>query len=237
MSWAGLRQPKLFFSPEGSTSLPISVIPKNHKNSGFAVSVGIECGRRDPDVRMIFAGASSPAVPVLEERIAAAGMESRIRFVGIRKDIERLMLASDVLLFPSRAEGLGMVAVEAQAAGLPVLASTAVPAECVVVPELVRFKKVEEGEAAWADDLLQLAVQPRDIPCANQRVAASEFSIENSSSALARLYARVLGLDQFYFESTEGPQIWRLFRDERRGVFRNQQSRARRVMWDPSTRR
>jgi len=159
------------------------------KNSGFAVSVGIECGRRDPDVRMIFAGASSPAVPVLEQRIAAAGMEGRIRFVGIRKDIERLMLASDVLLFPSRAEGLGMVSVEAQAAGLPVLASTGVPAECVVVPELVRFKKVDEGEAAWANDLLQLAVQPRDIPCANQRVAASAFSIENSSSALAWLYA------------------------------------------------
>ena len=162
--------------------------PKNHKNSGFAVSVGIECGRRDPQVRMVFAGASSPAVPVLEERIAEAGLEGRIQFVGIRKDIERLMLASDVLLFPSRAEGLGMVAVEAQAAGLPVLASTDVPAECVVVPELVRFKKVEEGAAAWADDLLEMAAQPRDIRDANRRVAASAFSIENSSHALARLY-------------------------------------------------
>ena len=163
--------------------------PQNHKNSGFAVSVGIECGRRDPDVRIIFAGASSPAIPVLEQRIAAAGMESRIRFVGIRKDIERLMLASDVLFFPSRAEGLGMVAVEAQAAGLPVLASTDVPAECVVVSELVRFKDVEEGAAAWADDLLQLAGQPRDIQDANQRVAASAFAIENSSRALVKLYS------------------------------------------------
>src|SRR5579864_4048410 len=116
---------------------------------------------------MLLAGASSPAVPVLEQRIAEAGLEGRIRFLGIRKDVERLMLASDVLLFPSRGEGLGMVAVEAQAAGLPVLASTNVPAECVVVPELVQFKEVEEGEAAWADELLQLAGQPRDIPSAN----------------------------------------------------------------------
>ena len=161
---------------------------KNHKNSGFAVSVGIECARRDPDVRMVFAGERSFAVPILEQRIAAAGLEGRIQFVGIRKDIERLMLASDVLLFPSRAEGLGMVAVEAQAAGLPVLASTNVPVECVVVPELVRFKDVEEGEAAWADELLQLAGQPRDILSANQRVAASAFAIESSSSALLRVY-------------------------------------------------
>lgn len=161
---------------------------RNHKNSGFAVSVGIECGRRDADVRMVFAGVRSPAVPVLEQRIAAAGLEGRIQFVGIRKDIERLMLASDVLLFPSRAEGLGMVAVETQAAGLPVLASTDVPSECVVVPELVRFKDVEDGVSAWADDLLQLAGQPPDIQDANQRVASSAFAIESSSRALLQLY-------------------------------------------------
>jgi glycosyltransferase involved in cell wall biosynthesis len=162
--------------------------PRNHKNSGFAVSVGIECARRDASVRMVLAGERSFAVPVLEQRIAAAGLEGGIQFVGIRKDIERLMLASDVLLFPSRGEGLGMVAVEAQAAGLPVLASTNVPVECVVVPELVRFKDVEEGEAAWADELLQLAGRPREILGANQRVAASAFAIESCSTALLRLY-------------------------------------------------
>jgi glycosyltransferase EpsF len=163
--------------------------PQNHKNSGFVVSVGIECARRDPRVRMLLAGAPSPAVPILEGRITAAGLQGRIQFAGIRKDIERLMLASDVLLFPSRGEGLGMVAVEAQAAGLPVLASNAVPHECVVVPELVRFQKVEAGEAAWAADLLQLATRPQNIRGANQRVAASAFSIGSSAQALLRLYS------------------------------------------------
>jgi glycosyltransferase EpsF len=163
--------------------------PRDHKNSGFAVSVGIECARRDPRVHMLLAGAPSPAVPILEQLIAASGLEGRIRFAGIRQDIERLMLASDVLLFPSRGEGLGMVAVEAQAAGLPVLASNAVPRECVVVPELVRFQKVEAGEAAWAADLLRLAARPQNIRGANQKVAASAFSIDNSAGALLRLYS------------------------------------------------
>jgi glycosyltransferase involved in cell wall biosynthesis len=164
--------------------------PQNHKNSAFAVSVGIECARRDSRVRMLLAGAPSPAVPILEGRIAAAGLRGRIQFAGIRKDIEQLMLASDVLLFPSRGEGLGMVAVEAQAAGLPILVSDAVPRECVVVPELVRFQKVEEGEAAWAANLHQLAMQHRNIPAANQRVAASFFAIENSARALFQLYSK-----------------------------------------------
>ena len=38
--------------------------PQNHKNAGFAVSVGIECARRDRRVRMLLAGKPSPAVPI-----------------------------------------------------------------------------------------------------------------------------------------------------------------------------
>lgn len=165
--------------------------PQNHKNSGFAISVGIQCLRRDARMHMILAGLASPAVPILQQRTATAGLEGRIQFLGVRRDIERLMLASDVLLFPSRGEGLGMVAVEAQAAGLPVLASDAVPRECVVVPELMRFRKVEAGEGQWADDLLYQAKQHRNVVGANQRVAASAFAIENSARALVTLYSDV----------------------------------------------
>jgi glycosyltransferase involved in cell wall biosynthesis len=164
--------------------------PQNHKNSAFAVSVGMECARRDPRVCMLLAGAMSPAVPILLKRIVDMGFAQRIQFAGIRNDIERLMLASDVLLFPSRAEGLGMVAVEAQAAGLPVLASDAVPRESVVVPELVRFQKVEAGEAAWASELLELAAQNHTVEGANQKVAASAFEIGNSAGALLELYSK-----------------------------------------------
>jgi glycosyltransferase EpsF len=163
--------------------------PRNHKNSAFAISVGIECCRLDSRVHMLLAGARSSAVPILEGRIAKTELQERIRFAGIRKDIECLMLGSDVLLFPSRGEGLGMAAVEAQAAGLPVLASDAVPHECVVVPELVQFQKVEAGKEVWASDLLRLALLPRNLPSANQRVAASAFSVYSSARALQRLYS------------------------------------------------
>jgi len=164
--------------------------PRNHKNSAFAVSVGIECIRRDPQARMLLAGARSDAVPILEERIAAAGLKESIHFTGIRRDIEQLMIASDVLVFPSRGEGLGMAAVEAQAAGLPVLAADTVPRECVVVPELVQFLRVEDGEKQWATDLLRLVAGRGSVSDANQRVAASAFSIEHSAGALLQLYSQ-----------------------------------------------
>lgn len=162
--------------------------PLNHKNSGFAVAIGIEAARLDPAVRMVFVGAASPAVPILQGRIASAGLADRLRFIGVRSDLKRLMSASDVLLFPSRGEGLGMVAVEAQAAGLPVLASDTVPRECVVVPELVRFESLARGAAEWAAALLQHAARPRDIFDANRRVAESPFAVENSARALIEIY-------------------------------------------------
>ena len=100
------------------------------------------------------------------------------------------MAASNVLLFPSRGEGLGMASVEAQAAGLPVIASDTVPRECVVVPELVHFLKVEDGESEWANQVLELAAERCRKPDANRRVAESPFSIEQSAAALLRLYDR-----------------------------------------------
>jgi len=163
--------------------------PQNHKNSGFAVDVAIAGAQRHARSNFIFAGPFSPTVPVLRQRIEGAGLGQRIAFAGVRKDIGRLMGAADALLFPSRAEGLGMVAVEAQAAGLPVLASTEVPRECVVIPELVTFEHLDAGLSVWADRLLGQVDAPRGDPiAANQRVAASPFAITHSAAALTRLY-------------------------------------------------
>ena len=156
----------------------------------------------------------------------AAGLKGCIQFIGIRKDIERLMSGAMFLLFPSRGEGLGMVVVEAQAAGLPVLAADTVPRECVVVPELVRFQEVEAGEAAWATRFRFSSLNATaNMPDANQRVAASAFSIDHSAECAPSLYGKGLCIDQFRFQSAEGPAFRGILCDERRCLFGNQQVR------------
>jgi glycosyltransferase involved in cell wall biosynthesis len=160
----------------------------NHKNSGFALNVLIQAMREHTDMVALFAGAFSIALAALEERVAAAGLTGRIVFAGIRRDVPRLMSASDALFFPSRGEGLGMVAVEAQAAGLPVLASTAVPRECVVVHQLVHFVDLSDPISIWIDRLNALTQLRSDSVAANKAVATSRFSIERSAAALVDLY-------------------------------------------------
>lgn len=170
---------------------PDSKDPLGHKNAPLAVEIAMACCQRDPSVRMILAGAPSEAVPILEQRIADAGLSGQIIFAGIRSDIETLMLGSHVQIFPSRVEGLGMVAVEAQAAGLPVIASTAVPHECVVVDGLVDFLSLDAPLEVWTEAVRGRLAQERRRPDASNRsVQDSAFSIANSAKALETMYRR-----------------------------------------------
>ena len=125
----------------------------------------------------------------LAARVADWGLSDRIRLIGARSDVPRLMHAADLLLFPSFAEGLGMVAVEAQAAGLPVLASDAVPQECAVVPGMVEFLPLSAGPPRWAERVFSLMQSPRpDHGAAYAAVEKSPFSIRNSALALLDIY-------------------------------------------------
>lgn len=163
--------------------------PDNAKNAPYVVAIGIALALRDKRVHMILAGQPSPAMEILKMRIAEAELTDRILFLGVRHDIEKLMLSASLLLFPSRGEGLGMVAVEAQAAGLPVLASTAVPNECVVVGGLVRFLDVAPDLGPWLAAIEETLNKERpDSNACNAKLAASTFSIESSAAALERLY-------------------------------------------------
>jgi len=61
----------------------------------------------------------------MKKRIAQDSWSDRIRFLGRRNDVARLMASSDVLVHPAWFEGFGLVLAEAMAVGLPVVATNA----------------------------------------------------------------------------------------------------------------
>lgn len=161
----------------------------NPKNPEFALEIAKKCIEIDPSIRFLMAGAGENIRRIFDERVVGWDLQTSIKIIGVRTDIPKLMSGSDLLLFPSIAEGLGMVAVEAQAAGLRVLASDAVPRECIVINGLVSFKSLDMGAMAWAKTVFEiLELSSPDKTTCYQCVRTSPFSIENSAESLSKIY-------------------------------------------------
>jgi glycosyltransferase involved in cell wall biosynthesis len=162
-----------------------------HKNHGFLIETGREILAREPRARLLLVGHGLIGSQ-LEKQVQASGLADRVLITGPRNDVPRLMVgAMDAFLFPSHYEGLGLVLLEAQAAGLPCILTDSLPREVDVVPQLVRRLSLQAPAAAWAAAALQ-AAQERSMPrqTAFAQIAASDFAIENSVQQLARIYDR-----------------------------------------------
>lgn len=162
------------------------------KNHAFLLEVMQEVMKRDPHVQLLLVG-DGPLRSQMETTCRMRSLHSRIRFAGSRKDVPHLMRgAMDLFLLPSLFEGLPLVGIEAQAAGLPCLWSDTITPEVTVVPELVHRLSLNHGPSDWAETLLnRLATStPLSREEALQRVEQCDFNIQRGAQELERLYDR-----------------------------------------------
>lgn len=120
----------------------------SQKNHEFLLKIFREIHGQAPDSLLLLAG-SGEKEQTLKAQARALGIEGVVRFLGSRTDTDELYQAMDVFVMPSLFEGIPLVGVEAQFAGLPCFFSTGVPAE-VGFGEDVKFIGLEQSPAAWA---------------------------------------------------------------------------------------
>lgn len=155
------------------------------KNQLFTLDVFSQLLREKPDAILAFLG-DGGMMPKVKERIRELGLGDSVRLLGVQDDVGRFYQAFDVLMFPSTYEGLGMAAVEAQTAGLPVLSSTFVPEEASLIPELMTFLPTTDVEQ-WVDRLSQIAVTSVR-PDERIRISDSGYNIADSAQELCDWY-------------------------------------------------
>lgn len=101
-----------------------------------------------------------PERPACEALARSLGMSGHVRFLGRRSDVPRLLAAIDLVLMPSRSEGLGLAAIEAVAAGRPVIAF-AVGGLPEVVVDGVNGRLVRSGDhQAFASAVVETLRDP-----------------------------------------------------------------------------
>jgi glycosyltransferase involved in cell wall biosynthesis len=133
------------------------------KNHSFLVDIAAELAQREPKVRVLLVG-DGPLRPAIKERVVQAGILDKFIFTGERSDIARLMLgAMDVFVLPSHHEGLPLVGIEAQAAGLPFVMSDAITKEVCVVSPLIQQLSLSQSASAWAEAILAKRNAPPSI--------------------------------------------------------------------------
>jgi len=158
------------------------------KNHRFILRVAAEISRLEPDFRLLLVG-QGPLRPDLERLADQAGLKDKVIFTGPRADVPRLMLgAMDVFLFPSLFESLGIVVLEAQAAGLPCLVSETIPEEAEVVTPLFRRLSLSEPPSRWAEAILAAREVTVTQPEALEIMEHSHFNIESSCRELVGIY-------------------------------------------------
>jgi len=161
----------------------------NQKNPEFALNIARALVESDQKWVFIFAGFKGNEGLRMEAEMTSAGLGDRIKFPGIRKDMPELMSASDVLLFPSLWEGLGMVAVEAQASGLHIAASVNLPEEAVVVKELVHKIALTSPVEHWVAAISNISNSAVARDGYQAQIERSGFSIGNSVRRLMEIYS------------------------------------------------
>lgn len=160
---------------------------KNHK---FLIDIFYACTKLEPNIKFLLVG-DGEGKDEIRKKVQERNLQDKVIFTGIRSDVNRLMQAMNVFVFPSLYEGLPVTMIEAQAAGLPCVISDHVSSECIVTKGLVSSVPLEESPARWAEHILQQS-------CRNH-----ENHIEEIKEAGYDISAAAKKLESFYLEHAE----------------------------------
>ena len=154
------------------------------KNHGFIIDVFNCLHKKNINSKLILVG-TGDGQKTIKEKVNTLGLNDSVLFLGSRSDVNRVLQAMDVFLFPSLYEGLPLSIVEAQAAGLPCVISDNVPKECIKTERVFHYS-LDESFDFWADRIIEAGkIIKKDT---YQDIVSSGFDIKKNSKVLEDFY-------------------------------------------------
>lgn len=135
--------------------------PKNHE---YLIQLFNQFLNDYPNAILLLVGGeglvSGSTMNETKRMVHTLGIEDKVIFTGIRSDVNRLMMAMDLFVFPSTFEGFGLVLVEAQASGLKCIASDKVPKESKCTENILFIPLDDENR--WVNEMKMAEEENKD---------------------------------------------------------------------------
>ena len=140
--------------------------------------------KRNPDSILLLIG-SGELMPDVRVQARKLKLDSSVRFIGNVSNVADYLQVMDAFVLPSKYEGLPIVMVEAQAAGVPVVASDAITKEAVLVDQ-VQLLSLSASMEEWTNAVAKAVKISRYDESA--QIIKKGFDIDSVASKILTLY-------------------------------------------------
>lgn len=123
---------------------------KNHK---LIIDIYENFKEKKPESTLVLVG-EGEILPNIKEYVKKKNLEDDVLFLGSRSDVPKILQMMDIYIMPSFYEGFPRALLEAQAAGLPCVVSSAISEEAAVTDD-VSFIDINAPIETWVDILVE----------------------------------------------------------------------------------
>lgn len=162
---------------------------KNHK---YLIEIFKEVKELREDSKLLLVG-NGELMNEIKDKVRLLGLEKDILFLGVLENVNDLLSAMDIMVFPSLYEGLPLVVIEWQAAGLPCFIADTITDECVIESNVKKIS-INELPKTWAELIVNTELKERFEN--NKKIEAdlqkAGYDITIASQMLKELYQKFI---------------------------------------------
>ncbi len=159
----------------------------SQKNHQFLIEIFAELVNLSDRIRLLLVG-DGALKEKIQSAVHALKIQDKVKFLGVRTDVNRLLQGMDAFVFPSLYEGLPVTLVEAQTSGLPCIISDRIPRDAILADDLVSVETLDQPATVWADKIMKRLVNiPQRKDCSSE-IAAKGFDIHTTAKWLEGFY-------------------------------------------------
>ena len=162
------------------------------KNHEYLVRIFSEVHKKEQNSYLVLVG-TGEKVGEINNLVKELELENNVIFTGVIENVSDYLSAFDIMLLPSLYEGLPLVVIEWQIAGLPCIVSDTVTKECAIT-SLVKFESVKKEPEVWANEVVNLILQDRNDSkeIIFNEIKTAGYDIESGAERLKKIYLKLV---------------------------------------------